>query len=93
MAFPFPPTCTSLPWVLGLAGSVALLTLLTPVAYGGRLWLRPLAYVVAVIQIGNGLLYLVASVVMRRCVPGVVSAPLPVGYGGAGLAYAATTLR
>jgi hypothetical protein len=89
--FPFPPTFTFLPWILGLAAGVALLAFLTPVAYGGKVWLRPLAYVVAGIHIGNGLLHLVASIIVRRRVPGVLSAPFLL-LAGAWLAYATATL-
>lgn len=68
-----------------------MLGMLTPVAYEGRLWLWPLAYVVASIHIGNGLLHLIASVVMHRRVPGVMSAPLLLA-SGVWLVYAAATL-
>lgn len=51
----------------------------------------PAAYAVAGIHIGNGLLHLLASVIMRRRVPGVLSAPLLL-VTGAWLAYAAATL-
>jgi hypothetical protein len=90
--FPFPPTFTFLPWVLGLAAGVTVLVLLTPAAYQGKLWLRPVGYIVAGIHIGNGLLHLLASVIMRRRVPGVLSAPLLL-VSGAWLAYAAATLN
>ena len=90
--FPFPPMFTFLPWVLGLAAGVTVLVLLTPAAYEGRLWLRPVGYIVAGIHIGNGLFHLLASVIMRRRVPGVLSAPLLL-VSGAWLAYAAATLN
>ena len=61
---------------------------LTPFAYRGASWLRPLAYVLAAEHVGNGLLHLTGSVLARRRVPGVLSAPVLV-LTGAWLAYAA----
>jgi hypothetical protein len=88
---PFPPTFTFLPWVLGLAAGITLLALLTPSACTGTHWLRPVAYFVAGIHVGNGLLHLLASVIMRRPVPGVLSAPLLL-VAGVWLAHAALVL-
>jgi len=51
---PFPPTFTFFTWLLGLIAGVLVLGALTPVAYAGRMGLRPLAYVLAAIHIGNG---------------------------------------
>jgi len=79
---PFPPTFTVLPWLLGLTAGVLLLGALTPAAYAGRPGMRPLAYALAGIHLGNGLLHLVASLVARRPVPGVLSAPLLLVAGG-----------
>ena len=42
---PFPPTFTFVPWLLGLVAAVLVLGALTPVAYRGAAWLRPVAYV------------------------------------------------
>jgi hypothetical protein len=79
---PFPPTFTFLPWLLGLIAGILLLGALTPSAYAGRLWMRPAAYVLASIHIGNGLVHVVGSVLARRPVPGVLSAPLLLAAGG-----------
>jgi Protein of unknown function with HXXEE motif len=79
---PFPPTFTVLPWLLGLMAAVLLLGALAPAAYAGRAWMRPFAYALAAIHLGNGLLHLVASLVARRPVPGVLSAPLLLIAGG-----------
>jgi hypothetical protein len=73
---PFPPTFTFWPWLLGLMTLTATLFALTPFAYEGRLWLRPFAYALGVINTGNGLLHLIASAILRRRVPGVLSAPV-----------------
>lgn len=86
---PFPPTFTFLPWVLGLSVAVLVLASLTPAAYAGSSWLRPLGYALAAIHIANGLLHLVGSLIAKRLVPGVLSAPLLV-ISGAWLAYATT---
>jgi hypothetical protein len=86
---PFPPTFTFLPWVLGLSIAVLLLAFLTPVAYAGSSWIRPFGYALAAIHIANGLLHLVGSLLAKRLVPGVLSAPLLL-ISGAWLAYATT---
>ena len=88
---PFPPTFTFFPWLLGLGAGVLILAALAPLAYGGVLWLRPVAYVLASIHIANGLLHLVGSLVARRPVPGVLSAPLLLALGS-WLGYAAAHL-
>jgi hypothetical protein len=88
---PFPPTFTFVPWLLGLVAAVVALGVLTPFAFRGSAWLRPLAYVLAVEHMGNGLLHLTGSVVARRRVPGVLSAPVLV-LTGAWLGYAAAHL-
>jgi hypothetical protein len=80
--FPFPPTFTFLPWLVGLIAGVILLAALTPWAYMGSPWLRPLAYFLAVIHIANGLTHVVGSLLMRRAVPGLLSAPLLLITGG-----------
>jgi uncharacterized protein with HXXEE motif len=72
---PFPPTFTFLPWVLGLSVAVLILASLTPAAYAGSAWIRPFGYALAAIHIANGLLHLVGSILARRLVPGVLSAP------------------
>jgi hypothetical protein len=79
---PFPPTFTFVPWLLGLIAAVLVLGSLTPFAYRGVPWLRPLAYVLAAEHIGNGLLHLIGSVLAGRRVPGVLSAPVLVLTGG-----------
>ena len=88
---PFPPTFTFWPWLAGLTAGVLLLVALAPAAFAGRSWLRPLAYALAVIHLGNGTLHIVGSLVARRAVPGVVSAPLLLA-SGAWLAVAAAQL-
>jgi hypothetical protein len=89
--FPFPPTFTFVPWLLGLIVGVLVLGALTPLAYRGTRWLRPMGVALAAIHVGNGLLHVVASVIARRRVPGVMSAPLLLLTGG-WLAYATARL-
>lgn len=84
---PFPPTFTFVPWVLGLSAAVLVLASLTPAAYAGSSWLHPFGYALAAIHIANGLMHLVGSLLARRLVPGVLSAPLLL-MSGAWLAYA-----
>jgi len=88
---PFPPTFTFWPWLLGLVSAVVLLGALTPSAFAGRLWMQPLAYVLAAIHIANGLGHIGGSLVARRRAPGVSSAPLLL-LAGAWLGYAAARL-
>ena len=73
---PFPPTFTFWPWLIGLIILTATLLVLTPLAYEGRPWLRPVGYVVSCINIGNGLLHIVGAALAGRRVPGVLSAPI-----------------
>jgi hypothetical protein len=73
---PFPPVFTFWPWLLGLAMITALLLALAPLAFARATWLIPVATVVSIINIGNGLLHIVASLRLRRRVPGLFSAPL-----------------
>jgi hypothetical protein len=89
--FPFPPTFTFLPWLLGLIAAVLLLAALTPFAYAGAAWVRPAAYVLAAIHLANGLLHVGGSLLARRPVPGVWSAPALL-LAGAWLAYVALQL-
>jgi hypothetical protein len=89
---PFPPTFRFWPWLLGLGAAVLLLGALTPAAFAPRAWMRPLAYVLAAIHVGNGLGHLGGSLVARRWLPGVQSAPLLL-LAGVWLGYAALTWR
>lgn len=89
--FPFPPTFTFYPWLAGLIAAVLVLGALTPAAYAGQTGLRTLAYILAAVHIGNGILHLGASVLARRAVPGVWSAPVLLA-AGVWLAYAAAHL-
>jgi hypothetical protein len=76
--FPFLPlpTFTFRVWLTGLVVTVVLLASLTPLAFRGVAWMRPIAYAFGIVMAGNGLLHLVGSVYMRKAMPGVYSAPL-----------------
>lgn len=64
-------------FVIALSCAVALLLLLTPFAFQGAHWLRVLAIPVAIlVGIGNGCVHLGGSVLYRRWMPGVLTAPL-----------------
>jgi hypothetical protein len=83
------PTFTFPVWIGGLAAGIALLLLVSPLAFAGDERLRLIAWPLAIlVGIGNGLLHLVASVWQRRRMPGVYSAPLLL-LAGAGLLAAA----
>ena len=68
------PTFTFRVWLTGLA--VVVLASLTPFAYRSVGWMRPIAYVLGIVMVGNGLLHLAGSVYMRKAMPGLYSAPL-----------------
>jgi|SRR5947207_353385 len=79
--FPFPPTFTFWPWLIGLSLAVLMLAVLIPQAYAGNSWLRVLAIVMGVEHVGNGLLHVGAGLMMRRAVPGIWSAPILLATG------------
>lgn len=78
---PFPPTFTFWPWLIALAVVTVLLGALTPLAYHDAAALRGAAYVVGAIHVANGLLHITATLVARRPVPGVLSAPFLLAAG------------
>ncbi len=71
-------------WLIGLLVAVALCFALTPFAARGSGWMRPLAWIVAVIQFSNAmghtigtiLGHTVATVTFPRPAPGFYSSPL-----------------
>ena len=76
--FPFLPlpTFTFRGWLMGLILAVGVLASLTPFAYRGAGWVRPIAYAFGIVMAGNGMLHLVGSIYLRKAMPGVYSAPL-----------------
>lgn len=73
---PFPPTFTFWPWFLGLLAVTAVLFTLTPFAIAREPWMLWIGAVFGLINVGNGLLHIVASIRFGRRVPGVISAPV-----------------
>ncbi len=69
------PTYTFEAWITGLVVGVLLLTALTPLARDGRPWMRRLSYFYGTVMALNGLVHLVASLMLGRWIPGVVSSP------------------
>jgi len=73
---PFPPTFTFWPWFLGLLALTAILFALIPLAIARDRTVVWIGIAFAAINVGNGLVHLVASIRFGRRVPGVISAPL-----------------
>jgi hypothetical protein len=63
-------------WLGGLILGIAILVGLSPLVFRGTRSIRPLAYVLSVIMIGNGLGHIAASFYLKRPAPGLVSSPL-----------------
>ena len=61
LRLPFPPVFTFWPWFLGLLTVTAILFGLIPQATAQKAWMAWLALVFAIINIGNGLLHIGAS--------------------------------
>jgi hypothetical protein len=81
--FPFfpLPTFTFRLWLTGLAVAMLVLASLTPFAFQGVGWMRPVAYAFGIVTVGNGLVHLGGSLYMRKAMPGVYSAPLLLSAG------------
>jgi hypothetical protein len=71
-------------WLGGLISACLLLLALTPFAFRGSRWLRPLAYALAVLMIGNAVVHTAGTIAgrtlpgisFRRPMPGFYSSPL-----------------
>lgn len=71
------PTFRFSVWIGGLIAGIALLLVLSPLAFAGDERLRLIAWPLALlVGIGNGLLHLFGSAWTKRWMPGVYSAPL-----------------
>jgi hypothetical protein len=70
------PTFTFRIWLAGLVVAVIGLASLSPFAFAGAAWMAAPASAVAIVMLGNGALHIGASIVRRRLMPGVASAPL-----------------
>ena len=76
LGVPFPPTFTFWPWFLGLLAVTAILFALSPLALVRDRRIVWLAVAFGIINVGNGLLHILAAIRFRRRVPGLLSAPL-----------------
>ena len=77
--FPFlpVPTFTFATWLTLLAAAIALLFVLTPLAFRCLRWLRIAALPVSILfGISNACLHLLSSVYYQRLMPGVLSSPI-----------------
>lgn len=71
-------------WLVGLIVAIAILLLITPLAYRNARWLRPFAYFFAVVMFLNGMGHTLATIFGRtassvpipRPAPGFYSSPL-----------------
>ena len=70
------PTFTFQLWLVGLAGLVVALTLLTPVVRRGGIFASFASWLLSGIMLLNGLGHLTGSVYFHRWLPGATSAPL-----------------
>jgi hypothetical protein len=70
------PTFSFRVWLGGLIVALIFLFALSPFAFSVAKWLAPFAYFFAAFMIVNGLQHIVASVYMRKLMPGTYSAPL-----------------
>jgi uncharacterized protein with HXXEE motif len=73
------PTFNFRVWLAGLVVAVLVLASLTPFAFRGVEWMRPIGYAFGIVMAGNGLLHLVGSLYMKKAMPGMYSAPLILG--------------
>jgi hypothetical protein len=72
------------PWLLGVSGVAIALLMLTPFAYRNARWMRPLAYLLAGVQLVNGLAHIVFTI-LGHTVPSVVFDGLAPGFYSAWL--------
>ncbi len=70
------PTFTFRVWLAGLIGLVVALLSLSPLVFRGYRWLRPIAYVFAIIMVANAIGHTVASLYWGIWAPGVYSSPV-----------------
>jgi hypothetical protein len=77
------PTFDFATWLAGLIAGIAVLFALSYFVFRGAPWIRPFAYGLAILMIGNGLAHIAASVYLSLPAPGVLSAPLLLAAAGA----------
>jgi hypothetical protein len=82
------PTFSFRVWIVGLAAAIALMFSLSPIAFRGTRWIVPVAVLLSVIMIGNGLGHIGSSLYMKRLMPGVYSSPVLIAASWFVLIYA-----
>lgn len=70
------PTFSFEGWLTGLSVVLIVLLLLSPFAYRGKSWMKPLSYLFAIVMLLNGVLHIIASIGMGRVIPGTWSSPV-----------------
>jgi len=70
------PTFSFHVWIIGLAALIAILFLLSPVAFRGSRWLALLAVPFSIMMVMNALGHIGSSIYMGRFTPGVYSSPV-----------------
>lgn len=70
------PTFSFSMWLAGLIVGVIVLFSLSPLAFRAARLMVPLSYLFGGLMLANGLMHIVASIYMRRLMPGVYSSPL-----------------
>lgn len=70
------PTFTFSTWITGLVAAVLVLLALSPYAFRRAAWMTPLAFVFSVFMVLNAGGHLTTSLLLRRLVPGTLSAPI-----------------
>jgi hypothetical protein len=76
------PVFTFRGWLTGLIAGIALLLLLSPLAFHGAHWVRVTALPLAIlVGIFNGLLHIVGSLFYRKKLAGVLTAPVLLAAG------------
>lgn len=70
------PTFTFGVWITQLFLALTALFMLTPLAFQGRRWMRPLSYAYAIVMLGNGFMHVIGSIYFGRVLPGSYSSPL-----------------
>jgi Protein of unknown function with HXXEE motif len=92
LRIPFPPTFTFWPWFLGLLVVTAILFMLVPLTTAPSRTIVWVGVALGIINVGNGLLHIIAAIRYGRRVPGVISAPLLLACAAWLLVAAARTL-
>ena len=70
------PTFTFGVWITLLLFALATLFVLSPLAFQGGRWMRPISYAYAIVMLGNGFMHLLGSIYFGRVLPGSYSSPL-----------------